>query len=77
MLFIITCNFLANANNALTNFSLSPTYFEVTLAALMLKNVISQAVATPRASKVFPLPGGPNKSKPLAGVRKPVNSSGC
>lgn len=71
-----TCSFRARANNALTNFSLSPTYFEVTLAALILKKVMSQAVATPRARSVFPLPGGPNSSRPRAGVRRPVNNSG-
>lgn len=72
-----TCNLRAIANNALTNFSLSPTYFEVILAALMLKKVMSQAVATPLASNVLPFPGGPNSKSPRAGVRKPVNNSGC
>lgn len=34
------------------------------------------SVATARASKVFPLPGGPNSKSPRAGDRRPVNSSG-
>ncbi|KAG8231883.1 hypothetical protein J437_LFUL009732 [Ladona fulva] len=62
--------------SALTNFSPSPTYLEVRLAALMLKNVALTSVATALANKVLPLPGGPNNRRPLAGALKPVKSSG-
>lgn len=41
-----------------------------------LKTLTWHSVATARASNVLPFPGGPNNSKPLAGVRNPVNNSG-
>ena len=44
--------------------------------AEMLKNVVLHSVATARASIVFPVPGGPNRSTPFHGVSKPVKSSG-
>lgn len=72
----LTCNSLATENRALTSFSPSPTYLDVRLAALMLKNVALHSVATARASNVLPLPGGPNSSNPRDGVRRPVNNSG-
>jgi hypothetical protein len=37
-------------------FSPSPTYFEVSVAAEMLKNVAAHSFATARASNVFPFP---------------------
>ncbi|EAT48673.1 AAEL000367-PA [Aedes aegypti] len=70
------CISLATANKALTSFSPSPTYLLVKVAADMLKKVAEHSVATALASSVLPLPGGPKSSKPLAGVRKPVKSSG-
>jgi hypothetical protein len=72
----ITCSSRATANKAFTSFSPSPTYFDVNVAALMLKKVALHSDATALASNVFPLPGGPNKSNPLAGALNPVNISG-
>ena len=54
----------------------SPMYLEVSEAALMLKKVHFASVATALANIVLPLPGGPNKSRPLAGALKPLNRSG-
>lgn len=51
-----TCNSLATPKRARTNFSPSPTYFEVKDEAEILKNVADDSVATARASKVLPLP---------------------
>lgn len=47
------------------------THLEVRVEALMLKNTDFASAATALANKVFPLPGGPNSSKPLAGERSP------
>ena len=51
-------------------------YLEVSDAALMLKNVQLASVATALANIVLPLPGGPNKRRPLAGALSPLNRSG-
>ena len=51
-------------------------YLEVREAALILKKVHFASVATALANIVFPLPGGPNKSRPRAGARNPLNKSG-
>ena len=67
---------LAAANSALTSFSPSPTNLLVRLEAEMLKKEEEDSEATARASIVFPLPGGPNRSRPRVGGRSPVNSSG-
>ena len=67
---------LAAVKRLLTSFSPSPTYLLVRELALMLKNALSDSLATARASIVFPLPGGPNSSNPRVGVLRPVNSSG-
>lgn len=40
------------------------THFDVSEEADTLKNVASDSEATALASMVFPLPGGPNKSRP-------------
>ena len=69
-----TCR--AAVNKALTNFSPSPTNFEVNVEAEMLKKADSDSLATALASKVLPHPGGPKRRRPLVGVRRPVNSSG-
>ena len=69
-----TCR--AAVNNALTSFSPSPTNFEVNVEAEMLKKADSDSLATALASRVFPQPGGPNRSRPLVGVLRPVKSSG-
>uniref|UniRef100_A0A1B0D796 Uncharacterized protein n=1 Tax=Phlebotomus papatasi TaxID=29031 RepID=A0A1B0D796_PHLPP len=70
------CISLATAKSALTSFSPSPTYLLVSDAAEMLKNVAEHSVATARASRVFPFPGGPKSNSPRAGLRRPVNNSG-
>jgi len=41
------------------------THFDVKEEAETLKNVASDSDATALASMVFPLPGGPNKSRPV------------
>ncbi|KAH3683465.1 hypothetical protein WICPIJ_005549 [Wickerhamomyces pijperi] len=69
-------NFLASKNKARTNFSDSPKYFDVKEDAEILKNVDLDSVATALASMVLPVPGGPNRSIPLAGSLNPLNKSG-
>uniref|UniRef100_A0A182IV30 Uncharacterized protein n=1 Tax=Anopheles atroparvus TaxID=41427 RepID=A0A182IV30_ANOAO len=69
------CSSRATAKSARTSFSPSPTYLLVSDAADMLKKVAEHSVATARASSVLPLPGGPNSSSPLAGVRSPALGS--
>ena len=49
------------------------THFEVKVAELMLKKTEFASDARAFASIVFPLLGGPNKSKPFAGDLKPYN----
>ena len=44
--------------------------------AEMEKKVLLLSVATARASMVLPVPGGPKRSIPLAGSRRPENRSG-
>eukprot|EP00754_Rhynchopus_humris_P007008 Rhum_TRINITY_DN132_c0_g2::Rhum_TRINITY_DN132_c0_g2_i1::g.411::m.411 len=66
----------AQANNAFTFFSPSPTILLVRADAEMLKNVKLHCAATAFASIVFPLPGGPKSSSPLVGLRRPVKSLG-
>lgn len=66
----------ATANKARTIFSPSPTYLLVSDAAEILKKVAEHSVATARARRVFPLPGGPKSKSPRDGVRNPVKSSG-
>jgi hypothetical protein len=41
------------------SFSLSPTHFDISVLALMLKNVHLHSVATAFANIVLPFPGGP------------------
>ena len=61
---------LATAKSALTNFSPSPTHFDVKLDAEMLKKfVFCISSAKAFAKRVFPLPGGPYNNKPLKMVR--------
>ena len=71
-----TMNYLARSSieSVSVSFSPSPTYFEVRLAALMLKKVALDSLATAFASIGFPLPRGPNNSRPRAGARRPVYS---
>lgn len=61
-------------NRVLTNFSASPIHFEVSVAAVMLKNLQLDSFATAFASRVFPLPGGPNNKRPFDGALNPVNN---
>mmetsp|Transcript_4761 Transcript_4761/g.16384 ORF Transcript_4761/g.16384 Transcript_4761/m.16384 type:complete len:204 (+) Transcript_4761:2053-2664(+) len=67
---------LATANNARTIFSPSPIHLEVNEDAEIEKNVALHCEATAFPIIVFPVPGGPNKSKPLGTARAPVKSSG-
>src|SRR5438876_320233 len=66
----------ASPKSARTSFSDSPCHLDVRLDAEMAKKVDLLSVATARASIVFPVPGGPKRSIPLAGSRKPMKSSG-
>ena len=43
---------------------------------LQLKNLIWFIVASARASRVFPVPGGPKRSTPFHGSLMPVKNSG-
>lgn len=66
----------ATANNARTIFSPSPTHFDVSDDALMLKKVEFDWDAMHLPTIVLPVPGGPNSRMPRGGRRKPVNISG-
>ncbi len=68
--------FLAVSNSVFTSFSPSPTYLDVSTAAVMLNRVALASVASARTKSVFPFPGGPKSSKPREGERRPPNSSG-
>ena len=59
----------------LTSFSASPCHLEVSVDAEMLKKVAFDSWARALASRVLPLPGGPYKSSPLAGLLRPRNRS--
>mmetsp|Transcript_9771 Transcript_9771/g.20325 ORF Transcript_9771/g.20325 Transcript_9771/m.20325 type:complete len:385 (-) Transcript_9771:963-2117(-) len=75
MKMIAGCRSRATSNSARMSFSPSPIHLEVTVAALIVKNVHLASVATALASSVFPVPGGPNSSTPRTGARRPVNRS--
>src|SRR5205809_567804 len=66
----------ASPKRARTSFSLSPCHLEVKLDADIEKKVDFDSVATALASIVLPVPGGPNRSIPLAGSRRPMKRSG-
>mmetsp|Transcript_38155 Transcript_38155/g.89489 ORF Transcript_38155/g.89489 Transcript_38155/m.89489 type:complete len:371 (-) Transcript_38155:247-1359(-) len=70
------CIFLARLKRARICFSDSPTHFDTSDEAEMLKKVDSHSVATAFANMVLPLPGGPNKRTPFGGRRMPENSFG-
>mmetsp|Transcript_210 Transcript_210/g.607 ORF Transcript_210/g.607 Transcript_210/m.607 type:complete len:394 (-) Transcript_210:614-1795(-) len=70
------CINLATAKSARTSFSPSPTHFEVSDDADMLKNFDPDLEATALPIIVFPVPGGPNKSRPLGGPLSPLKISG-
>ena len=53
-----------------TSFSDSPRHLDVRLAAEQLKKVVAHSVATPLASMVLPVPGGPT-------IQTPCNSQPC
>lgn len=63
---------LAISNKSLTSFSLSPLQRDPSEAAVILKNLESQELATAFASIVFPVPGGPNNSIPFQGLLNSV-----
>lgn len=63
--------YLAILNNALINFSDSPTYFEIKSDEDIEKNVPSASVAQALARKVLPVPGGPYNKIPFHGLRAP------
>mmetsp|Transcript_57557 Transcript_57557/g.148046 ORF Transcript_57557/g.148046 Transcript_57557/m.148046 type:complete len:246 (+) Transcript_57557:471-1208(+) len=74
-----TAGTLARAawKSSLRRFSDSPCHFEASVAELQLKKVrCSVHEATALAIMVLPQPGGPNKSTPFQGLRRPVKNSG-
>jgi len=73
---ILGANSFANTNNARTSFSDSPKNLLVKELALMAKKTLLLSVATALASIVFPVPGGPKRSIPLAGSLNPRKRSG-
>mmetsp|Transcript_19975 Transcript_19975/g.51516 ORF Transcript_19975/g.51516 Transcript_19975/m.51516 type:complete len:339 (+) Transcript_19975:658-1674(+) len=70
------CFCAAMAKRARTSFSPSPNIFEVSDDAEIEKNVAPDSAATALASSVLPVPGGPKRSRPLGGERRPVKISG-
>ena len=50
--------------STLTSFSELPRHLEATDEAEMLKKVVLHSVATARASRVLPVPGGPYSKMP-------------
>ena len=58
------------------SFSPSPIHLDVSVEALMLKNVDLHSVATALARRVLPVPGGPYNSIPLDGAYNPLKMSG-
>lgn len=61
----------ATANSARTIFSPCPIHLLVSEEALMLKKVAWMLLAMALPIRVLPVPGGPNKSSPLAGALAP------
>lgn len=56
----------------------SPTYFCTSSDPMTLMKQASVLLATARAQRVLPVPGGPNKSTPLGGsIPRFTNLSGC
>jgi hypothetical protein len=66
---------LALLNNALINFSLSPTYLLIRSDEETEKKVPSASVAHAFARKVLPVPGGPYRRIPFQGFLLPVKIS--
>ncbi len=66
----------ANSNKTRTSFSESPRHLLTIVDADILKNVVLHSVATALANNVFPVPGGPYKSKAFHGDKIPVNNWG-
>jgi hypothetical protein len=51
------------------------THFDVKVDELILKNVDLLSLAIHLAKSVLPVPGGPNKRRPLGGPLNPVKMS--
>lgn len=65
---------MAISNKILTSFYDSPFHLDAKLLADTLKNVVPPLEATALASKVFPVPGGPNMSTPFQALLIPVKN---
>ena len=65
---------LHRINITLTIFSESPFHLLAKLDAETLKNILFEAIAF--ASKVFPVPGGPNNKIPFIAFLIPLKNSG-
>lgn len=64
----------ATAKRARTIFSPCPIHLLVREEALMLKKVAWMLLAMALPMSVLPVPGGPNRSRPLAGALAPCNA---
>ena len=81
---ILGASFLATLNSAAIVFSASPTYLDVSDDAVTLNTVTPSPIlllaltspASALTSRVLPLPGGPKRSRPDRGERRPEKSSG-
>ena len=60
----VMCKPKSGGKRTLTNFSELPRHLEATEEAEMLKKVVLHSVATARASRVLPVPGGPYSRMP-------------
>ena len=67
---------MAISKRILINFSESPFHLEATLDAVTLKKVVFPPEAIALASRVFPVPGGPNNKIPFHALFIPVNRCG-
>ena len=68
MKMIAGASFLALSNRSRTRLAPTPTIISMNSAAEMEKNGTCASPATARASRVLPVPGGPDSSTPLGMV---------
>jgi hypothetical protein len=70
--------YLAKENNSLTIRAPSPTYLCTNSLPMTRIKVASVLLATARAERVLPVPGGPYNKTPLGGsMPRVTNLSGC
>lgn len=66
----------AISNSKRTSFSDQPFHFDARLEEVTLKKVVLPLEAMALASKVLPVPGGPNSSTPFQALLMPVKRCG-